>query len=123
MADRFEQLLVEKFKALKMGDPMSGEIDVGPLVTPIILQDIDQQVQKTVTKEAEILVGGQPDHDCPGNFYSPTFLKNIPVNYPGYSDEFFSPVALLFRVEDIDKAIGLASSTIFGLGASGWTNN
>ncbi|BBA78828.1 succinate-semialdehyde dehydrogenase [cyanobacterium endosymbiont of Rhopalodia gibberula] len=123
VADRFEQLLVEKFQALKMGDPMSEEIDVGPLATPRILQDIDQQVKETVTKGAKILVGGQPDHDCPGNFYPPTILKNIPIDSPGYSDEFFGPVALLFHVEDINEAIELANSTVFGLGASGWTNN
>ncbi|MGP0128872.1 MAG: NAD-dependent succinate-semialdehyde dehydrogenase [cyanobacterium endosymbiont of Rhopalodia musculus] len=123
VAGRFEKLLVEKFQALKMGDPMSEEVDIGPLATPRILQDIDQQVQETVTKGAKILIGGQPTRDTPGNFYPPTILKDIPVDSPGYSDEFFGPVALLFRVEDIDKAIELANSTIFGLGASGWTND
>jgi succinate-semialdehyde dehydrogenase/glutarate-semialdehyde dehydrogenase len=91
---------------------MSEEIDVGPLVIPRILQNIDQQVQETVTKEAKILVCGQPDHDCTGNFYPPTILKDIPVDSPGYSDEFFVPVALLFQVENIDEAIELANSTI-----------
>ncbi|WP_267383330.1 NAD-dependent succinate-semialdehyde dehydrogenase [Cyanobacterium sp. uoEpiScrs1] len=123
VAERFERLLVKKFQTLKMGDPMLEEIDIGPLATPKILQDIDKQVQETVTKGAKILVGGQPDRDRVGNFYPPTILKNIPVDSPGYSDEFFGPVALLFQVADLDEAIELANSTTFGLGASGWTNN
>ncbi len=123
VADRFEQLLVEKFQALKVGDPMSEDTDIGPLATPGILQDIDQQVQETVTKGAKVLVGGHAYSDRSGNFYPPTILKDIPVDSPGYSDEFFGPVALLFRVKDIDEAIELANSTIFGLGASGWTND
>ncbi|HAC65317.1 MAG TPA: NADP-dependent succinic semialdehyde dehydrogenase, partial [Cyanothece sp. UBA12306] len=123
IADRFEQLLTEKFQTLKVGDPMSEDTDIGPLATPSILQDIEQQVQETVTKGAKIVIGGQTYGDRPGNFYPPTILKDIPVDSPGYSDEFFGPVALLFRVKDIDEAIELANSTIFGLGASGWTND
>ncbi|MEA5509644.1 NAD-dependent succinate-semialdehyde dehydrogenase [Crocosphaera sp. UHCC 0190] len=123
VADRFEQLLVEKFQALKVGDPMLEDTDIGPLATPSMLLEISQQVQETVTKGGKILTGGQVISDRPGNFYPPTILTDIPVDSPGYSDEFFGPVALLFRVKDIDEAIELANSTIFGLGASGWTND
>ncbi len=123
VADHFEQLMVEKFKALKVGDPMSEETDIGPLATPGILLDIDQQVQATVAKGAKVLVGGRPLSDRPGNFYLPTILTDIPADSPGYSEEFFGPVALLFRVKDLDEAINLANSTNFGLGASGWTND
>ncbi|MEA5537200.1 NAD-dependent succinate-semialdehyde dehydrogenase [Crocosphaera sp. XPORK-15E] len=123
VADRFEQLLVEKFQALKIGDPMLEDTDIGPLATPSMLLEISQQVQETVTKGGKILTGGQVISDRPGNFYPPTILTDIPVDSPGYSDEFFGPVALLFRVKDLDEAIELANSTIFGLGASGWTTD
>lgn len=121
VADTFEQKLVEKFKALKVGDPMAEDTDVGPLATPSILEDIDRQVQKTVTMGAKVLLGGQPLRDRPGNFYQPTILSEIPPGSPGESEEFFGPVALLFRVKDIDEAIQLANATSFGLGASAWT--
>ncbi|GBF79359.1 NAD-dependent succinate-semialdehyde dehydrogenase [Aphanothece sacrum] len=123
VANQFEALLVEKFQALKVGDPMLEDTDIGPLATSSMLLEIAEQVQETVTKGGKILIGGQVISDRPGNFYLPTILTDIPVNSPGYNDEFFGPVALLFRVKDLDEAIELANSTIFGLGASGWTNN
>ncbi|MBK4729599.1 NAD-dependent succinate-semialdehyde dehydrogenase [Oxynema sp. CENA135] len=120
IADRFEQGLIEKFQSLKIGDPMDATTDVGPLATPDILAELDHQVQQSVQKGARALVGGAP-LDRPGNFYPPTILSDIPIGTPAYEEEFFGPVALLFRVAGIDEAIKLANSTPFGLGASAWT--
>jgi succinate-semialdehyde dehydrogenase/glutarate-semialdehyde dehydrogenase len=122
IADAFEQKLVERFKALNVGDPMLENTDIGPLATPDILQDLHQQVQKTVAMGAKLVLGGQP-LSAPGNYYPPTILKDIPVDSPGFSEEFFGPVALLFRIKTLDNAIQLANGTCFGLGASAWTQN
>ena len=122
VADEFEQLLLTKFKNLKVGDPTEESTDVGPLATPSILADLDQQVQKTVSMGATALIGGKP-LDRPGLFYPPTILSQIPPGTPADEEEFFGPVALLFRVANLDEAIELANSTPFGLGASAWTNN
>ena len=123
IADKFEKLLLEKFQALKVGDPMSPDTDLGPLATPGILQELDQQVQASLKTGAKILIGGQPLSDRPGNYYPPTILTNIPTDSPTAQEEFFGPVAMLFRVPDIDAAIKLANDTPFGLGASAWTQN
>jgi succinate-semialdehyde dehydrogenase/glutarate-semialdehyde dehydrogenase len=123
IADKFEKLLLEKFQALKVGDPMSPDIDLGPLATPGILQDLNQQVQASLKSGAKILIGGQPLSDRPGNYYPPTILTNIPTDSPTAQEEFFGPVAMLFRVPDIDAAIKIANGTPFGLGASAWTQN
>lgn len=122
IADEFESRLTEKFAALKIGDPMLPDTEVGPLATPDILAELQDQVQRCVELGAKVLIGGQP-LDCPGNFYPPTILTQIPEGAPAYSEEFFGPVALIFRVNSLDEAITLANSTIFGLGASAWTTN
>jgi succinate-semialdehyde dehydrogenase/glutarate-semialdehyde dehydrogenase len=123
IGEKFEQRLVEKFKTLKIGNPMEADTDLGPLATPDILKTLDLQVQACVKKGAKVLTGGQPLSDCPGNFYLPTILADIPPGTPADHEEFFGPVALLYRVKDIDEAIRIANSTPFGLGASIWTND
>lgn len=123
IADKFEKLLLEKFLALKVGDPMLSDTDLGPLATPDLLKEIDAQVQACVKSGAKVLIGGHPLLDRPGNFYPPTIIKDIPPGSPSALEEFFGPVAMLFRVPDIDAAIALANATPFGLGASAWTTN
>jgi succinate-semialdehyde dehydrogenase/glutarate-semialdehyde dehydrogenase len=59
----------------------------------------------------------------PGNFFQPTVLAHIPRESPAYRDELFGPVASIFRVNSLREAIDLANDTIFGLGASAWTND
>ncbi|MBW4644256.1 MAG: NAD-dependent succinate-semialdehyde dehydrogenase [Goleter apudmare HA4340-LM2] len=123
IADKFEKLLLNKFLALKVGDPMQPDTDLGPLATPDILQDLDQQVQAAVASGGKVLTGGEPVSDRPGNFYPPTIITDIPQDSPIAQEEFFGPVALVFRVPDLDAAIKLANATPFGLGASAWTTN
>ena len=123
IAEEFEKKLQEKFQALQVGDPMEESTDIGPLATPSILQEIDQQVQETVAKGGRLVMGGKYIENSPGNFYLPTILKDIPPDSPGYTEEFFGPVALLFRVASLDEAIELANATSLGLGASGWTKD
>ncbi|MBD2188850.1 NAD-dependent succinate-semialdehyde dehydrogenase [Pseudanabaena mucicola] len=122
IADLFIAKFVEKFKALKVGDPMQPETDVGPLATPQILHKLDAQVKASVDAGAKILIGGYRLKDK-GNFYAPTILSDIPLGAPPYQEEFFGPVASIFRVKNIQEAIALANSTNFGLGASIWTQD
>ncbi|MEA5527718.1 NAD-dependent succinate-semialdehyde dehydrogenase [Nodularia spumigena] len=123
IAPKFEKLLLDKFLALKVGDPMQPDTDLGPLATPDLLQDLHQQVQTAVKSGGKVLTGGHPLADRPGNFYPPTIITDIPLDSAIAQEEFFGPVALLFRVPDINAAIQLANATPFGLGASAWTNN
>ncbi|PLZ96537.1 NADP-dependent succinic semialdehyde dehydrogenase, partial [Fischerella thermalis CCMEE 5268] len=123
IADQFEKLLLEKYQALKVGDPMQPDTDIGPLATPDILRDLEQQVQTCVKAGAKVLIGGQPLTDRPGNFFPPTMITDLSPDSAIAKEEFFGPVALLFRVPDIDEAIKLANATPFGLGASAWTTN
>jgi len=69
------------------------------------------------------LIGGLPLSDRQGYFFQPTLIVDIPTDAPIAQEEFFGPVALLFRVPNIDTAIDLANATPFGLGASAWTTD
>ncbi|MFN9054313.1 MAG: NAD-dependent succinate-semialdehyde dehydrogenase [Pseudanabaena sp.] len=122
IADQFISKFVDKFKALKVGDPMQSETDIGPLATPQILNELDAQVKISVDLGAKVLVGGYQIKGK-GNFYAPTILDQIPLGAPPYQEEFFGPVASVFRVQNLDEAIALANSTSFGLGASFWSND
>ncbi|MBD2776092.1 NAD-dependent succinate-semialdehyde dehydrogenase [Iningainema tapete] len=122
IADKFEKLLLEKFQSLKIGDPMSPDTDLGPLATPDILHELDNQVQACVQSGGKVLTGGHV-LSRPGNFYPPTIITDIPPGSPTEQEEFFGPVAMLFRVRDLDAAIKVANATPFGLGASAWTTN
>jgi succinate-semialdehyde dehydrogenase/glutarate-semialdehyde dehydrogenase len=120
--EAFENKFVEQMRKLRVGDPMEETTDIGPLATPQILKDLDEQVRKAVASGGRILTGGK-QLEGPGNFYEPTVLTNISDKSPVYWEEVFGPVALLFRVETIEDAIQLANATTFGLGAAAWTNN
>jgi len=122
IADEFERKFVAKMQSLKLGDPFDDKTDVGPLATPDAVKDLDADVQKSVQAGAKLLTGGHPMKG-PGNFYAPTVLTNVPKGSPAYGEEFFGPVASIFRVKNQDEAIRIANDVRFGLGASAWTND
>jgi succinate-semialdehyde dehydrogenase/glutarate-semialdehyde dehydrogenase len=122
IADEFQRKFVDRMKNLRIGDPFDEKTELGPLATADGVKDLDADVQKTIKAGAKLLTGGHPLKQ-PGNFYAPTVLTDIPKESPAYREEFFGPVASLFRVKDIDEAIRLANDTRFGLGASAWTTD
>src|SRR5712691_5583545 len=117
-----EQDFVKRMKALKVGDPMDPATDVGPLATENILTELEDQVQRAVAAGAKILTGGRRVNG-PGYLYEPTVLAGVPRTAGVFREEFFGPVAMLFRVKDAAEAIELANDSPFGLGASAWTQD
>jgi succinate-semialdehyde dehydrogenase / glutarate-semialdehyde dehydrogenase len=122
IADRFEAAFVKRMQALKIGDPMDPATELGPLSSADALDDLHAQVEAAVQAGGRLLTGGRR-LDRPGSFYEPTVLTNISKASPAYGEEFFGPVACLYRVKSIDEAITIANDTRFGLGASAWTND
>jgi succinate-semialdehyde dehydrogenase/glutarate-semialdehyde dehydrogenase len=120
--DEFERRFVAGMEALKVGDPLDEATEIGPLATRQIVEDIDDQVRRSVAAGARVFTGGRRLERA-GFYYAPTVLTDIPKDSPAYTEEFFGPVALLFRVRDIGEAIRLANDTTFGLGSSAWTND
>ncbi len=122
VAVQFERELAAAMDRLTVGDPMDEATDVGPLATPAILHELEEQVQRTVDGGARVLTGGQRLERA-GNFYAPTVLTDIPQGAPARREELFGPVAACYRVGSVDDAIALANDTVFGLGASVWTRD
>jgi succinate-semialdehyde dehydrogenase/glutarate-semialdehyde dehydrogenase len=122
IADEFERRLVAGMEALVVGDPMDPSTDVGPLANEAQVKTLTDQIARSVRAGARLLTGGHR-LDRPGYFFAPGVLTGIPEDSPAYNEEIFGPIALLFRVPDIDEAIRLANDSEFGLGASAWTHN
>src|ERR1035441_6076146 len=122
IAGEFEHRFVEAMAGLVVGDPMLEATEVGPLATPVILHQLDEQVRRSVAAGARVLTGGCR-LERPGNYYAPTVLVDAPEDSPAYCEELFGPVAVVMRARGIEAAIRLANDTRFGLGASAWTRD
>lgn len=83
----------------------------------------EQQVQTAVQHGAKLVLGGQRVAGMPGNFMQPTILSDVAEDNPMFSEEFFGPVALFFRVPDDAAAVTLANNSPFGLGGSVFTQD
>lgn len=122
IADEFTRRFVSGMESLRVGDPMREDTDLGPLATPQILDEVDEQVTAAVREGARVLTGGRR-LDGPGNFYTPTIVTDIPESSRLFREEVFGPVASLYVVDSIDDAIRIANATEFGLGSCAWTND
>ncbi len=120
--EEFETEFVRGMEALRLGDPSESSTDVGPLATARIRNDLHDQVMRAKEGGATVLTGGSkmPGKGC---FYAPTVLAGVSRDSAVFYEEFFGPVAMLFRVRDVAEAIDLANDSPFGLGASVWTND
>jgi len=120
--DKVKARLVEAFEALKIGDPMADDTDIGPLVNEAALKDLTAQVDMAVADGASVVTGAVAI-DSEGYFFRPGIVENLPNGSPVYYQELFGPVALLFKVDDLDAAIDLANDSPFGLGAAIFTQD
>jgi succinate-semialdehyde dehydrogenase/glutarate-semialdehyde dehydrogenase len=120
--DKFLDQFVDQMRSLRVGDPFDETTEIGPLANERILNGVHDQVQKSIAMGAKLLTGGNRIAG-PGFFYEPTVLVDVPKDAPAFREEVFGPVAAVLRVRNAEEAIELANDSVFGLGASAWTND
>ena len=125
IADTFIKGFIEKTKNLVIGNGLEASTDVGPLVSLRQLEELEKQVIDAVEKGGKIECGGKiPSISTNGGFYyEPTVLTKITDKMKVMNEEVFGPVAVISTFNGIEDAISLANNTVYGLGASIWTNN
>ncbi|MDF1505599.1 NAD-dependent succinate-semialdehyde dehydrogenase, partial [Roseisolibacter sp. H3M3-2] len=120
--DAFLARFVEGMRALRVGDPMLQETQVGPLASAQVRDDVADQVRRSVRDGARLACGGDAPAGA-GFFYAPTVLAEVPRDAAAAREEVFGPVAAVFRARDLDEAIAIANDTPYGLGASAWSRD
>ncbi|HLD26738.1 MAG TPA: NAD-dependent succinate-semialdehyde dehydrogenase [Patescibacteria group bacterium] len=120
IVDEFISLFVSKMKALVLGDPLDEKTQVGPLARKDLLTQLHQQVEKSLKKGAQLLLGGKIIQGK-GFFYEQAIVSNVVKGMPLYDEEVFGPVASIIIVADENEALCVANDTKYGLGASVWT--
>lgn len=117
---RFEQLMVEKMSAARMGPPTEDGVLIGPQARTDLRDELHAQVRDSLVAGARLLCGGEVP-EGPGAFYPPTVLTDVGAGMPAYAEELFGPVAAIIPVADEDEAIHVANDSVFGLGAAVFT--
>ncbi|HEX5984282.1 MAG TPA: NAD-dependent succinate-semialdehyde dehydrogenase [Solirubrobacterales bacterium] len=111
--DEFLEKLREKMTASQPGDPTDEGTAIGPLSSQTAADRLEEQVRKAVENGAEVIAGGKRE----GNYFEPTILAGIKPGDEASQEEFFGPVAQVYRVRSEEEAVELANQTPFGLGS------
>jgi succinate-semialdehyde dehydrogenase/glutarate-semialdehyde dehydrogenase len=122
MVEEFTKQQVAIMESLKVGDPMDPATKVGPMAREDLLEELDDQVQRSIKQGAKLLCGGKKA-DRPGAFYLPTVLANVKKGMAVYHEETFGPVSAIIPVKDTEEAIAVANDSDFGLGGSVWSED
>lgn len=122
IADEFTEAFAAGIAALKIGDPMDPETQIGPMARMNLRAELHDQVTRSISDGAELALGGTP-LDRPGSYYAPTLLDRVTPAHTSFREELFGPVASVIRCASPEEAVALANNTEFGLGAAVWTTD
>ncbi|MCV2874701.1 NAD-dependent succinate-semialdehyde dehydrogenase [Rhodobacteraceae bacterium XHP0102] len=120
--DEFVAKLVEKTRALKLGDGMEAGVTQGPLINQAALKKVEGFVEDAKAKGATVATGGMRDQ-LGGTFFQPTVLTGANADMEFAQEEIFGPVAPVFKFETDQDGIDMANNTRFGLAAYAYTSD
>ncbi|ROT99047.1 NAD-dependent succinate-semialdehyde dehydrogenase [Histidinibacterium lentulum] len=120
VADRFAALFREGIAALRIGDPMDPDTQIGPMARANLRDDLHDQVRRSIEGGARAVTGAAP-LEGPGCYYAPTLLDGVEPGHVAFREELFGPVASIIRARDAEHAVALANDSDFGLGCAIWT--
>jgi glyceraldehyde-3-phosphate dehydrogenase (NADP+) len=109
--------LVAAVRALKVGDPMNPDTDVGPMIEETAVERTRVWIEEAVAEGAKMLTGGEAD----GPFFQPTVLEDVPPATKVCRGEVFAPVVALFPFSDFEEAVAAANDSPYGLQAGVFT--
>ena len=117
--DAFRDMLVQKTKQLKMGDPKHEDTFIGPVISDADGERLKNWIDQAVAAGGKLLCGGGRE----GNMVEATLLENVPEDQPICIEEAFGPVAVLSRFRDFSDAIRQVNDSVFGLQAGVFTRD
>lgn len=120
--DAFQQKMISRIDAERMGDPRSETTTIGPMARADLRDKLHEQVSKSIERGAKCLRGGKPA-DGPGWYYPPTLLSEVKPGMPAYSEELFGPVAVIIKAENEADAVSIANDSEYGLGGAVFTQD
>lgn len=116
----FSEKLLEKVKALNVGDGTQPGTDIGPMIEEKAIAKVEEHIQDAVSKGATLLYGGER---LGGLFLKPSILTDVTPDMKVAQEETFGPMAPLFPFDTEEEAVAMANNTIFGLAAYFFTND
>jgi glyceraldehyde-3-phosphate dehydrogenase (NADP+) len=117
--DRFLESFLARARALRIGDPLDPQTDIGPLIDAGAIERIERWVDQAVAAGARPLLRTPAD----GPFLGPIVLADVPADQPITCEEAFGPVAVVSRFDDFDEALRQVNDSRFGLHAGVFTND
>ena len=122
IASRFLERLLQEVDRVRVGDPLSSGVDMGPLQSEERRKEVHRQVAEAVEHGGQLLRGGVLP-EGPGYFYPPTVVMNPPNDCTLMREETLGPVIPIVLVDSVERAILLAGDCSYALTASGWTRS